>query len=77
MLPHVVGQTVADRRGLLIADAGTFADFVATKTLTLFNHNQGFRRQMLHKSQALDYLYMFADHWLDAALKRGEVTTHD
>jgi len=63
LLPHVVGQMVAEQAGE--PDAGKFGQYVTWRTLQLFNLNERWRRQIMGPTRR-DYLYMFAAHWLPA-----------
>ncbi len=76
ILPHVVGHTVAQRRGLSDEESEKFANHVAHRTVHLYNHNPTFRKK-LHGSgnKGRDHLYMFANHWLDgkAHLKEDQL----
>lgn len=63
LLPHVVGECVAEQAQE--PDAIRFGQYVTWRTLTLFNCNARWRRQVMHPG-GRDYLYMFARHWLPA-----------
>jgi hypothetical protein len=67
ILPHVVGRTVAERRGLGPEETEKFAQHVADRTVHLYNHNPTFKKK-LHGAgdKGRDHLYAFANHWLDA-----------
>jgi hypothetical protein len=72
LLPHIIAERVADDRLLPEDQAQLFAVYVETHALDLFNRNRKFRLKLLNEHKALDYMYMFTEHWLDAAIKRGE-----
>lgn len=72
LLPHVIALRVADNRLLPEDQTEAFITHVETRALDLFNHNRNFRLKLLNKHKALDYLYMFTNHWLDAGIKRGD-----
>jgi hypothetical protein len=75
ILPHVVGRTVAEKRGLKGPEVEKFAQHVADRTVHLYNHNPTFKKK-LHGAgdKGRDHLYAFANHWLDAKshLKESE-----
>jgi len=71
LLPHIIGERIADDRGLSIDASNRFADYVEARTLELFNTNTEFRRKLLHKYNARDTMYAFANHWLDGKQKPG------
>jgi hypothetical protein len=73
LLPHVIGERVADARGLSIEDATAFAEYVADRALELFNRSRNFRRKLLQHHR-LECMYTFAEHWLDAEIQRGKYT---
>jgi hypothetical protein len=78
ILPHVVGRTVAERRGLKGVEAEKFAQHVADRTVHLYNHNTTFKKK-LHGAgnKGRDHLYMFANHWLDAKSHLKEGAEHN
>ena len=63
LLPHVVGETVAEQAGE--PDARQYGQYVTMRTLQLFNLNERWRRQVMQPG-GRDYVYMFARHWLGA-----------
>lgn len=71
LLPYIIGQRVAWAGNLSNEAAERFAEYVETRALHLFNHNQAFRRKLLSKRDPRDTMQAFAKHWLDGKQKPG------
>ena len=69
LLPLIIGERVAAQGGLTDARE-SFAFYVQGRILQLYNCNPRIRKQM-NSIKGLEYLYMYARHWLPAWIEGG------